>query len=43
MDYFDYSQFLEDDEELLEAANLLTGKSTLFNTIQKEKNSIKQR
>ena len=37
MDYFDYSQFLEDDEELLEAANLLTGKSTLFNTIQKEK------
>ena len=37
MDDFNYSQFLEDDEELLEATNLLTGKSTLFNTIQKEK------
>ena len=42
MDYFDYSQFLEDDEELLEAANLLTGKSTLFN-YPKRKISIKQR
>ena len=36
MDDFDYSQFLEDDEELLEAANLLAGKSRLCNTIQKE-------
>ena len=33
MDDFDYSQFLEDDEELLEAANLLAGKSRLCNTI----------
>ena len=32
---FDYSQFLEDDEELLEAANF-AGKSRLCNTIQKE-------
>ena len=37
MDDFDYSQFLEDHEELLEAANLLTGNSTLFHTIQNEK------
>ena len=36
MDDFDYSRFLEDDEEFLEAANLLTGKSLLCNTIQKE-------
>ena len=36
MDDFDYSQFLEDDEELLEAANLLAGKSRLCNAIQKE-------
>ena len=36
MDDFDYSQFLEDDEEHLEVASLLAGKSRLCNAIQKE-------